>query len=65
VSGVQPDRRKRSSEITKELYERMYEADANVSPFHPSRSGSPAPYNTVLILLNVVLHTCHLVSVLD
>ncbi|AEC07104.1 phospholipase-like protein (PEARLI 4) family protein [Arabidopsis thaliana] len=24
-----PDRRKRSSEITKELYERMYEADAN------------------------------------
>ncbi|ANM62884.1 phospholipase-like protein (PEARLI 4) family protein [Arabidopsis thaliana] len=41
-----PDRRKRSSEITKELYERMYEADANVSPFHPFRSRSPAPYNT-------------------
>ncbi|ANM62889.1 phospholipase-like protein (PEARLI 4) family protein [Arabidopsis thaliana] len=24
----------------------MYEADANVSPFHPFRSRSPAPYNT-------------------
>ncbi|KAJ4869392.1 hypothetical protein Rs2_49059 [Raphanus sativus] len=41
-----PDRRRRSMDISRELYERMYEAKANVSPFHPSRSRSPAPYNT-------------------
>ncbi|CAH2061652.1 unnamed protein product [Thlaspi arvense] len=40
-----PDRRRRSTEFSRELYERMYEAEANVSPFHPSRSRSPAPYN--------------------
>nr|VDC80736.1 unnamed protein product [Brassica rapa] len=40
-----PDRRRRSTDFSRELYERMYEAQANVSPFHPSRSRSPAPYN--------------------
>ncbi|CAN8314535.1 unnamed protein product [Cochlearia groenlandica] len=42
-----PDRRRRSTDVSRELYERMYyEAEANVSPFHPSRSRSPTPYNT-------------------
>ncbi|CAA7028337.1 unnamed protein product [Microthlaspi erraticum] len=40
-----PDRRRRSSDFSRELYERMYEAEASVSPFHPSRSRSPAPHN--------------------
>ncbi|KAJ0232424.1 Phospholipase-like protein [Hirschfeldia incana] len=40
-----PDRRRRSTDFTRELYERVYEAEANVSPFHPSRSRSPAAYN--------------------
>ncbi|CAH8372402.1 unnamed protein product [Eruca vesicaria subsp. sativa] len=41
-----PDRRRRSTDFSREFHERMYEAEANVSPFHPSRSRSPAPYNT-------------------
>ncbi|VVB08568.1 unnamed protein product [Arabis nemorensis] len=41
-----PDRRRRSSDFSREMFERTYEAEANVSPFHPSRSRSPAPYNT-------------------
>ncbi|KAF8118342.1 hypothetical protein N665_0005s0108 [Sinapis alba] len=41
-----PDRRRRSTDFSRELHERMYETEANVSPFHPSRSRSPAPYNT-------------------
>uniref|UniRef100_A0A1J3GEY5 Phospholipase-like protein (PEARLI 4) family protein n=1 Tax=Noccaea caerulescens TaxID=107243 RepID=A0A1J3GEY5_NOCCA len=36
-----PDRRRRSTDFSRE----MYEAEANVSPFHPSRSRSPAPHN--------------------
>ncbi|KAG2331779.1 hypothetical protein Bca52824_002959 [Brassica carinata] len=42
-----PDRRSRSTDFSRKLQERMYEAEANVSPFHPSRSSSPAPTNTL------------------
>ncbi|KAJ0239178.1 Phospholipase-like protein [Hirschfeldia incana] len=41
-----PDRRRRSRDFSRELHERLYETEANVSPFHPSRSRSPAPYKT-------------------
>ncbi|XP_048597514.1 uncharacterized protein LOC125595909 isoform X2 [Brassica napus] len=41
-----PDRRRRSTDFSRELHERMHETEANVSPFHPSRSRSPAPNNT-------------------
>lgn len=55
VFGVwlQPDRRRRSTDFSRELYE----AEANVSPFHPSRSRSPAPHNKTVLILDPCVFT--------
>ncbi|KAJ4880037.1 hypothetical protein Rs2_37091 [Raphanus sativus] len=43
-----PERRRDSSEYSREQRDRMYEADtrSNASPFHPFKSPSPSPYHT-------------------
>ncbi|KAG5390301.1 hypothetical protein IGI04_031842 [Brassica rapa subsp. trilocularis] len=43
-----PERRRKSSEYSREHQDRMYEADtrSNASPFHPFKSPSPSPYHT-------------------
>ncbi|KAG2291035.1 hypothetical protein Bca52824_037704 [Brassica carinata] len=43
-----PERRRNSSEYSREHRDRMYEADtrSNASPFHPFKSPSPSPYRT-------------------
>ncbi|CDY50259.1 BnaC03g61260D [Brassica napus] len=43
-----PERRRKSSEYSREQQDRTYEADtrSNASPFHPFKSPSPSPYHT-------------------